>query len=125
MIKARDVFRFGFARLEQLRRTEATQPYNFTDFIFNVDFFSGEPTDMRISLNLISEHHLQSVEADCSIVQARAQRIIHEFQSNRNSLIRLADIQLVWTSATRISILFELVLRGSDWELGRSVVRVQ
>ncbi|KAH6897667.1 hypothetical protein BKA70DRAFT_747515 [Coprinopsis sp. MPI-PUGE-AT-0042] len=123
MVKARQGLKITFNTLEQHRHANLNGPFN--EFIYNVDFRTGYPKDSRISLIPISGYHLHCIKADCPATEARAQQLVYDFRSAPNTFVRLLDIQLAWSHAIRIGILFELELRGGEWEIGRSVVRVQ
>ncbi|KAH6886636.1 hypothetical protein BKA70DRAFT_1236325 [Coprinopsis sp. MPI-PUGE-AT-0042] len=62
---------------------------------------------------------------DCPEIEARAQEMVTKYMTRRDPRERLVEMQIAWNSERGIALLIEMRKDGAEWELGRSLVRIE
>lgn len=80
---------------------------------------------MQVGLMPMETYLRYRIIADCPAIEKRAQEIVTDYLKKRDPRSRLLEVQFAWTSDRGIALMIEVKKDGGDWEIGRSLVRVQ
>jgi hypothetical protein len=80
---------------------------------------------MQMGLMPMALYMKDRIESDCAEIEARAQAMLTRFRTKRDPKARLVEMQIPWNTERGIALMIEMKKDGAEWEVGRSLVRVQ
>lgn len=114
----------NFPALEEQRRT------TFNDlpphaFVIALDMRSATQNQLQVGLLPLDIYERRRVVADCPAIEKRAEEFMTKYQKKQDDKLRLVEVQIAWTTDRGMALMIEMKRDGGDWEIGRSLVRVE
>ncbi|KAH6906220.1 hypothetical protein BKA70DRAFT_439533 [Coprinopsis sp. MPI-PUGE-AT-0042] len=121
---ARDGFAQHATLLDDQRRTSHFGQPEYA-FMVNLDIRTAANDQMQMGLMPMATYLQQRMKGDCPAIQTRAREMLTRFMTRRDPKARLLEMQIPWNTERGIALMIELRKDGSDWDVQKSIVRVQ
>jgi hypothetical protein len=94
-------------------------------YVIVLDIRSTDDAQMHIGLASMVNYFQDRIQGDCPQIEDRAHDMVTRYVAKCDPKARLVEMQIAWNTERRIAMLIEFRKEGADWEIGRSLVRVE